>query len=73
MPDLVPKLRAEKTLDVTDSQAQMLMKIRVSTIVWKLAKRKKMLLYGRSHTKPGALLKSQTPIRTWDEWDDAVP
>lgn len=28
---------------------------------------------GRSHTKPGSLLKSQIPIRTWAEWDDAVP
>ena len=28
---------------------------------------------GRSHTKPGSLLKSQIPIRTWSEWDDATP
>ena len=26
-----------------------------------------------SHTKPGSLLKSQIPIRTWPEWDEAVP
>ena len=26
-----------------------------------------------SHTKPGSLLKSQIPIRTWADWDDAVP
>src|SRR5699024_7894428 len=32
-----------------------------------------MLARGRSHTKPGSLLKSQIPIRTWAEWDDAVP
>jgi hypothetical protein len=31
-----------------------------------------MMLRGRSHTKPGTLLKSQIPIRTWAEWDDAV-
>ena len=24
-------------------------------------------------TKPGSLLKSQIPIRTWAEWDDAAP
>jgi hypothetical protein len=24
-------------------------------------------------TKPGSLLKSQIPIRTWAQWDDAVP
>ena len=28
---------------------------------------------GRSHTKPGSLLKSQIPIRTWSEWDDDRP
>jgi hypothetical protein len=32
-----------------------------------------MSLRGRSHTKPGSLLKSQIPIRTWAQWDDAVP
>ena len=30
-------------------------------------------LRGRSHTKPGSLLKAQIPIRTWAEWDDAAP
>ena len=28
---------------------------------------------GRSHTKPGSLLKSQIPIRTWSEWDENKP
>ena len=28
---------------------------------------------GRSHTKPGSLLKSQIPVRTWAEWDEAIP
>ncbi|MFT7649754.1 MAG: hypothetical protein ACI8Y4_004518 [Candidatus Poriferisodalaceae bacterium] len=28
---------------------------------------------GRSHTKPGTLLKSQIPIRTWAQWDDDQP
>jgi len=28
---------------------------------------------GRSHTKPGSLLKSQIPIRTWSEWDEGAP
>lgn len=32
-----------------------------------------MLPRGRSQTKPGSLLKSQIPIRTWAQWDDAVP
>ena len=27
----------------------------------------------RSHTKPGSLLKDAMKIRTWAQWDDAVP
>jgi hypothetical protein len=32
-----------------------------------------MTLLGRSHTKPGSLLKDAIPIRAWAQWDDAVP
>lgn len=71
---LVPMLRAEKALDVTDVQAELLMRMSASTIDRRLAhERSKMRLRGRSHTKPGSLLKSQIPVRTWAEWDDAVP
>ena len=28
---------------------------------------------GSSHTKPGTLLKSQIPIRTWSQWDEGAP
>ncbi|WP_307000134.1 transposase family protein [Arthrobacter sp. V1I7] len=38
-----------------------------------VGERAKLFPRGRSHTKPGTLLKSQIPIRTWAEWDDAVP
>jgi hypothetical protein len=37
------------------------------------ADRAKLMPRGRSHTKPGSLLKSQIPVRTWADWDDAVP
>lgn len=74
LPTLVPMLRRDKELDITDDQADLLMKMSAATIDRKLAgERKKMLPKGRSHTKPGSLLKSQIPIRTWAEWDDAVP
>jgi hypothetical protein len=74
LPTLVPMLRRDKELDITDTQADLLMKMSAATIDRKLAgERKKMLPRGRSHTKPGSLLKSQIPIRTWAEWDDAVP
>jgi hypothetical protein len=35
--------------------------------------RAKLLVRGRSHTKPGSVLKDSIPIRTWAEWNDAVP
>lgn len=35
--------------------------------------RRLIVAKGRSHTKPGTLLKSQIPIRTWSEWDERRP
>lgn len=71
---LVPMLRTEKALDITDNQAALLMRMSASTIDRRLgAERAKMRLHRRSHTKPGSLLKSQIPIRIWAQWDDAVP
>lgn len=74
LPVLVPMLRAEQELVITDEQARLLARMSAATIDCKLAgERAKLTLRGRSHTKPGTLLKSQIPIRTWAEWDDAVP
>src|SRR5690625_4781155 len=74
MPVLVPMLRRDKELDISDAQAELRMMMSAATIDRKLApERAKMTNRGRSHTKPGSLLKSQIPIRTWAEWDDAVP
>jgi hypothetical protein len=70
----VPLLRRDGELVITDAQAELLMRISAATIDRRLApERAKMLPRGRCHTKPGSLLKSQIPIRTWAEWDDAVP
>jgi hypothetical protein len=74
MPDLVPMLREEKALNITDAQAELLRRMSAATIDRRLAgERAKLLPPGRSHTKPGSLLKSQIPIRTWAQWDDALP
>jgi hypothetical protein len=52
----------------------LLVAMSAATIDRRLAgERAKMMARGRSHTKPGSLLKSQIPIRTWADWDDAVP
>ncbi|WP_143095021.1 integrase catalytic domain-containing protein [Mycetocola miduiensis] len=74
LPVLVPMLRAEGGIDLTDEQASLLARMSAATIDRKLAgERATMMPRGRSHTKPGTWLKSQIPIRTWAHWDDAVP
>ncbi|WP_411719997.1 integrase catalytic domain-containing protein [Mycetocola sp.] len=71
---LVPLLRRDGELDLTDAEAALLVRMSAATIDRRLApERAKLILRGRSHTKPGTLLKSQIPIRTWADWDDAVP
>jgi len=53
LPTLVPMLRCDKELDITDAQADLLMSMSPATIDRKLAaERKKMLTRGHSHTKP---------------------
>lgn len=74
LPDLVPRLRRLGELDVGDQTAALLLKIAPATIDRRLKDdRAKLDPRGRSHTKPGTLLKDSIPIRTWAEWDDAVP
>ncbi len=71
---LVPLLRRDGDLDISDAEAALLVRMSAATIGRRLApERAKIALRGRSHTKPGTLLKSQIPIRTWADWDDAVP
>jgi hypothetical protein len=71
---LVPLLRRDGELDLTDNEATLLMAMSAATIDRRLRGAKVLAEFrGRSHTKPGSLLKSQIPIRTWSEWDDARP
>ncbi len=71
---LVPLLRRDGELDLTDKEADLLMEMSAATIDRRLKGAKVLASFrGRSHTKPGSLLKSQIPIRTWSEWDDARP
>jgi len=71
---LVPMLRRDNELELSDAEAALLVRMSAATIDRRLAaERFKLMSRGRSHTKPGTLLKSQIPIRTWADWDDAVP
>ena len=72
--ELVAILRRFGELDVDDDTAALLAGMSAATIDRRLAgERRKHELKGRSRTKPGSLLKSQIPVRTWADWDDAVP
>jgi transposase InsO family protein len=72
--ELVTILRRFGELDVGDDTAALLAGMSAATIDRRLAgERRKHELKGRSRTKPGSLLKSQIPVRTWADWDDAVP
>jgi hypothetical protein len=71
---LVPMLRRDGELELTDAEAELLMAMSAATIDRRLANSKAVAGFtGRSHTKPGSLLKSQIPIRTWSEWDENDP
>jgi len=72
--DLVARLRRFGELEISDETATLLVAMSAATIDRRLAPdRAGMVLRGRSHTKPGSLLKDAIPIRTWAQWDDAVP
>ena len=61
-------------IDVSDELADALTAMSPATMDRRLAPdRAAMTLRGRSHTKPGSLLKDAIAIRTWAQWDDAAP
>ncbi|GAA2810251.1 integrase catalytic domain-containing protein [Mycolicibacterium pallens] len=72
--ELVPVLRHFAELVIDDETASLLVSISAATIDRRLgAARAKYQLKGRCTTKPGSLLKSQIPVRTWADWNDARP
>lgn len=74
MGELVPTLRRFGELDVDEEVAAALVAMSPATMDRRLAPdRAAMTLRGRGHTKPGSLLKDAIAIRTWAQWDDAVP
>lgn len=72
--ELVVVLRHFRELVISEETAALLVSMSAATIDRRLAgERAKYKPKGRVGTKPGSLLKSQIPVRTWAEWDDAVP
>jgi hypothetical protein len=72
--ELVPVLRRFGELDIDDDTAVLLVSMSAATIDRRLGPAKQRLqLKGRSHTKPGSLLKSRIPMRTWADHDENTP
>jgi hypothetical protein len=74
LPEIVAALERCGELDLDPGVRAKLVVMSAATIDRRLApQRKKMQLKGRSGTKPGSLLKSRIPIRTWADWDEHKP
>ena len=72
--ELVAVLRQFGELVIDDHTAALLVSMSAATIDRRLAgERATRQLKGRRATKPGSLLRSQIPVRTWADWDDAKP
>lgn len=74
LPILIDHLELHGELSLSPAVRSKLLTISSATIDRLLAPvRRKLQIKGRSHTKPGTLLKHQIPIRTFAQWDDAQP
>ena len=72
--ELVAVLRHFRELVISEETAALLVSMSAATIDRRLAdERARHKIRGRVGTKPGSLLKAQIPVRTWAQWDDAVP
>jgi hypothetical protein len=74
LPEIVDRLIACGELDITEQTRYQLVRMSAATIDRRLAgDRARWHPRGRSLTKPGSLLKSQIPIRTWAQWNENRP
>lgn len=71
---MLPILYKFGEIDFDDEVRVKLEKISAATIDRLLkAEKRKLKIKGKTHTKPGSLLKHQIPIRTFSGWDEAKP
>jgi hypothetical protein len=71
---IVPLMRRDGDITLSDAEAATLAAMSAASIDRHLAaERAKLFPRGRSHTKPGTLLKSQIPVRTWAQWSENMP
>jgi hypothetical protein len=68
--ELVPALEAEGALRLEPLVRSQLLTMSAATIDRRLHPFRLQLVRGFTTTKPGSLLKSQVPVRTWTPWDE---
>lgn len=74
MGEIVARLLRHNELRCDAATSQKLARMSAATIDRLLGpERQKYQLKGRSHTRPGTLLKHQIPMRTFTEWDEQQP
>ncbi len=74
LPELIPAIEKEGELKLYGDERQALLSMSSATIDRRLrAARRVARPKGLSSTKPGSLLKSQIPIRTYTPWDEQIP
>lgn len=70
IPELLRVLEREKEIKLNKEKRAKLLRISAATIDRMLAATKRRYrLKGRSTTKPGSILKSQIPVKTFADWD----
>ena len=73
IPLVLPGLRADGTLDISETCAYHLLEMSPATMDRLRARRRPKGKHRRGFTKPGTLLKYRIPIRTFEERNAAVP
>jgi hypothetical protein len=74
LPEIISKLEQFGEIKLSGEVRKKLFTISPATIDRLLkAEKKKLTIKGKSHTRPGTLLKSQIPIRTFADWNDKRP
>jgi Integrase core domain len=68
--ELVPALEAEGALRMEPLVRSQLLAMSAATIDRRLQPFRLQLARGFGATKPGSLIKSQVPVRTWTPWDE---
>lgn len=74
MGELLTSLKRFAEIEVTPGEEALLRSISAATIDRMLASdRARLALKGRTTTKPGTLLRSRIPVRTFAQWDENEP